>query len=60
MKRVMSHVTKECAKFEEKLTRRSKNDMWNLVNFNVRSEKSKSLHFDVLLFSIAYKFSAKK
>ena len=57
----MSHVTKQCAKFEEKLTRRSKNEMWNFVNFNVRSDKSKTLHFDVLLFSIAYKlFSAKK
>ena len=47
-------------KFEEKLTLDSKNDMRNLVNFNVTSGKSESLHFDVLLFSIAYKVSAKK
>ena len=59
-RRVMSHVTEECAKFEEKLTLGSKNDMRNLVNFNVTSGKSESLHFDVLLFSIAYKFSARK
>ena len=56
----MSHITEECAKFEEKLTLGSKNDMRNLVNFNVTSGKSESLHFDVLLFSIAYKFSARK
>ena len=48
------------AKFEENLTLGSKNDMWNLVNFNVSSGKSKNLHFDVLLLSIAYKVSAKK
>ena len=51
---------KSDAKFEEKLTLGSKNDMRNLVNFNVTSGKSESLHFDVLLFSIAYKVSAKK
>ena len=56
----MSHNTEECAKFEEKLTLGSKNDMRNLVNFNVSSGKSESLHFDVLLFLIAYKISAKK
>ena len=39
---------KSDAKFEEKLTLSSKNDMRNLVNFNV------------LLLSIAYKVSAKK
>ena len=50
----------ECPKFEEKLTLGSKNDMRNLVNFNVTSGKSESLHFDVLLFSRAYKVSAKK
>ena len=59
-KRVMFHDTEECPKFEEKLTLGSKNDMRNLVNFNVSSGKSESLHFDVLLFSIAYKVSAKK
>ena len=59
-RRVMSHNTKEYPKFEEKLTFGSKNDMRNLVNFNVSSGKSESLHFDVLLFSIAYKVPAKK
>ena len=56
----MSHNTEECAKFEEKLTLGSKNDMRNLVSFNVTSGKSKSLQFDLLLFSTAYKVSAKK
>ena len=51
---------KSDAKFEEKLTLGSKNDMKNLVNFNANSGKSLSLHFDVLLFSITYKVSAKK
>ena len=51
---------KSDAKFEEKLTLGSKNDMRNLVNFNVSSGKSENLHFDVLLLSIAYKVSAKK
>ena len=59
-RRVMSHNTKESAKFEGKLTLGSKNDMKNLMNLNVTSGKSESLHFDVLLFSIAYKVSAKK
>ena len=48
------------AKFEEKLTLGSKNDMRNLVNFNVSSSKSENFHFNVLLLSIAYKVSAKK
>ena len=56
----MSYKTEECAKFEEKLTLCSKNDMKNLVNFNVSSGKSESLHFNVLLFSVAYKISAEK
>ena len=56
----MSHNTKESAKFEGKLTLGSKNDMKNVMNLNVTSGKSESLHFDVLLFSIAYKVSAKK
>ena len=56
----MSHITEECAKFEEKLTLGSKNDMRNLMNFDVRSGKSESLHFDMLLFPIEYKFSATK
>ena len=40
---------KSDAKFEEKLTLGSKNDMRNLVNFNASSGKSGNLHFDVLL-----------
>ena len=51
---------KSDAKFEEKLTLGSKNDMRNLVNFNVSSGKSENLHCDVLLLSLAYKVSAKK
>ena len=52
----MSHITEECAK----LTLGSKNDVRNLVNFKVSSGKSESFHFDMLLFSTAYKVSAKK
>ena len=49
------------AKSEEKLTLGFKNDMMNLVNFNVSSDKSENLHFDVLPLSIAYiKFHLKK
>ena len=51
---------KNDAKFEEKLNFGSKNDMINLVSFNVNIDKPESLHFDVLLLSIAYKVSAKK
>ena len=51
---------KNDAKFEEKLTLGSKNNMRNLVNFNVSSVKSENLHFHVLLLPIAYKVSAKK
>ena len=40
---------KSDAKFEEKLTLGSKNDMRNSVNFNDSSGKSENLHFDVLL-----------
>ena len=43
---------KSDAKFEEKLTLCSKNDMRNLVNFNASSGKSGKFHFDVLLLSI--------
>ena len=50
----MFHDTEECPKFEEKLRLISKSDMRNLVNLNVTSGKSENLHFDVLLFSIAY------
>ena len=56
----MFHDTEAFRKFEAKLTLGSKNDMRNLVSFNVTSCKSESLHFDVLLFSIAYKVSAEK
>ena len=41
--------------FEEKLTFCLKNDMRNLVNFNMSSEKSENLHFDWLLLSKTYK-----
>ena len=36
---------KSDAKFEEKLTHGSKNDMTNLVNFHASSGKSEDLHF---------------
>ena len=51
---------KSDAKFEEKRTLGSKNDMKYLANFNASSGKSENLHFDVPLLSIAYKVSAKK
>ena len=51
---------KSDAKFEEKLAHGLKNEVTNLVNFNASSGKSENLHFDVLLWSIAYKVSAKK
>ena len=51
---------KSDAKFEEKLSLNSKNDLRNLVNFNASSGKSENLHFDMLLFSIANKVSTKK
>ena len=59
-RKVLSCNTEECPMFQEKLTLGSKNDMMNLVNFNVSRGKSESLHSDVLLFSIAYKVSAKR
>ena len=42
------------AKFEEKLTLGSKNDMMNLGSFNVSSGKSESLHFDMVRLSKVY------
>ena len=48
------------AKFEEKLALGSKNDMTNLVNFNMSSGKFENFHFDEVLLLIAYKVSAKK
>ena len=59
-KRVLFHDIEKCSKFEEKLTLSSKNGMGNFVNLNVTCGKSESLHFDLLLFSIAYKVSSKK
>ena len=47
-------ILKSDAKFEEKLTLSSKNDMRNLVNFNASSGKSENLHFDVLLLLKLY------
>ena len=44
---------KSDAKFKEKLTLGSKNDMKNLVNFNVSSGKSENMHFEVLLFIVS-------
>ena len=40
---------KNDAKFEQKLTFGSKNDMRNLVNFNASSGKSENLHLNGLL-----------
>ena len=47
-------------KLEEKLALGSKNDMTNLVIFNMSSSKPENLHFNVLLFLITCKVSAKK
>ena len=51
---------KSNAKFEEKVTFYLENDMRNLVDFHVSTDKSENLHFDVLRLLIAYKVSAKK
>ena len=51
-------ILKSDAKFEEKLTLGSKNDMRNLVNFNGSSGKSGNFHSDVLLSPLAHKVSA--
>ena len=56
----MFHDTEECSKFEEKLSLDSKNDIRNFLKFNATSDKSESLHCNVLLFSISYKVLAKK
>ena len=49
------------AKFEIKVVSGSKNDMTNLVNFNMSSDMSETSHFDAQpqLLLIAYKLSAK-
>ena len=41
--------------FKGKLTCDLKNDLWNLLSFQVRSQKSGNLHFDVLFLSKANK-----
>ena len=51
---------KSDAKFEEKLTLCSKNNIGDLVNLNASSGKPKKLQFEVLLFPTVYKVSAKK
>ena len=43
------------AKFKEKLTCGSKNNIRGLVNFHASGEKSKNLPFDLILLSKAYK-----
>ena len=48
------------AKFEVILALGFKNDMTSLVSFNVSRDSSENLHFDVPLFSITFKVSAKK
>ena len=50
---------KSDAKFGEKLTLGSKNDMRSLVNFKASNNKSENLHFEVLLLAIANKVSPK-
>ena len=45
---------KSDAKFEEKLTLGSRNDVKNLVNFNESSGESKNLEFVVLLLLKVY------
>ena len=47
-------ILKSEAKFGEKLTLVSENDLKNLVNLNANCSKSENLHFDVLFSSIAY------
>ena len=49
------------AKFEVKVAPGSKNDMTNLVNFNMSSDMSETSHFDAQpqLLLIAYKLPAK-
>ena len=48
-RRLSIMTVKTDAKFEEKLTLGSKNDMRNLVNFNESSGKSENFYFDRLL-----------
>ena len=53
-------ILKSDAKFEENLTVGFKNDIRNLVYFNVSNGKFESFHLNVLLLPIVYKVSAKK
>ena len=48
-------VLKGDEKFRGRLARDLKNDIRNLVNFQVSSQKSGNLHFGGLLLSKAYK-----
>ena len=58
---VMPHDTEEwCKVRRKKLTLGSKNNIRNLINFDGSSDKSKNLHFDMLLLSIASEVSIKK
>ena len=57
---VLCHDTEGWCMFKEKLTGGLKIDIRNLVNFHGSSQKSKDLHFDGFLLSIAYKVPAKK
>ena len=47
---------KSDAKFEEKLTLSSKNEIRNLVNFNASIGKSENWHFVMLLLLNSYYF----
>ena len=53
-------ILKSDAKFEEKLTLGSKNDIRNLVSFNASSSNSENLHFDILILSKVHYVWAKK
>ena len=46
---------KSDAKFKGKMTRGSRNDIRNLINFHASSRKSENFHFDGFLLSKAYK-----
>ena len=48
-RRISLMTLKNDAKFEEKLTLGSKNDIRNLVNFDASSGKPENFHFDRLL-----------
>ena len=53
-------ILKKDANFEVKLTFYLKNDMKELMKFNLSSGKSKNLHFDGLLLQKACNFLAKE